>query len=341
MAGINDPALLQFAGQLLSGGRQGQIGFGSSLGGALMGAAQSRNYQLEQARQNEQDLMSKAQTSVNLRAALGELQQQEAAQAAQQSFIEGLPPEQQAAAGVVPQGAAQRAFDLANPQPITPVQQAGLDIEREKLDLARQETAGRLQEMQVKIAAAGAPDMKDIAGLRKEYSGLSKPFIDVRDGYKRVLSAQPGPAGDQAMIFSFMKMLDPTSVVREGEQATVKNSAGIPERVRRAYNNAIRGDALTEAMRADFTSQATKLYQEQFETQAQQAQGFVNIAQRFGMNPADILESVPMPEPLTVVNEATATNLGADWADIEAAAAEAGVSPEVIIQALDAKRGSP
>jgi len=337
---INDPALLAFAGQLLQGGQQGRIGFGGSLGGALTGMAQARDYQMAQARQREQDLMSKAQTSVNLRAALGELQQQEAQQAAQASFLESLPPEQQAAAGVIPTEAAGSVFGAANPPPITPVQQAGLDIEREKLDLMRQETAGRLEAMQQKIAAAGAPDMKDVAGLRKEYSGLSKPFIDVRDGYKRVLSAQPGPAGDQAMIFSFMKMLDPTSVVREGEQATVKNSAGVPERIRRAYNNAIRGDALTEAMRQDFTSQATKLYQEQFETQAQQAQGFVNIAQRFGMNPADVLDAVPMPEPLTVVNEATATNLGVEWSDIEAAATEAGVSPEVIIQALEEKRGN-
>jgi len=341
MAGINDPALLQFAGQLLSGGQQGQIGFGSSLGGALMGAAQARNYQIEQARQNEQDLISKAQTSVNLRAALGELQQQEAAQSAQEAFVAGRPPEQQAAAAVVPQGAAQRAFDIANPQPITPVQQEQLDIEREKLDLARQETAAALQKIQTDIAAAGAPTPEHVSRMRKTYIGESKEFKDVRDGYKRILSAQPGPAGDQAMIFSFMKMLDPTSVVREGEQATVKNAASVPERIRRTYNNAIAGDSLTPVMRQYFLEQANSLYQRQFETQAQTAQGFINIAQRSGVNPADVLEAVPMPEPLSLINEGTATQLGVDWPDIEAAAAEAGVSPEVIIQALDAKRGSP
>jgi len=337
---INDPALLAFAGQLLQGGQQGKIGFGGSLGGALTGMAQARDYQMAQARQREQDLMSKAQTSVNLRAALGELQQQEAQQAAQASFLESLPPEQRAAAGVIPAEAAGSVFGAANPPPITPVQQAGLDIEREKLDLMRQDTAGRVEAMQQKIAAVGAPDMKDVAGLRKEYSGLSKPFIDVRDGYKRVLSAQPTAAGDQGLIFGYMKMLDPGSTVREGEQATAKNATGVPDRVRNLHNEILLGRSLNENQRQDFMSQATRLYQEQFETQAQQAQGFINIAQRFGMNPSDVLDAVPMPEPLTLVNESTATNLGVEWSDIEAAATEAGVSPEVIIQALEEKRGN-
>jgi len=33
-----------------------------------------------------------------------------------------------------------------------------------------------------------------------------------------------------------MKILDPGSVVREGEFATAQNSAGIPERIRAKYN---------------------------------------------------------------------------------------------------------
>ena len=43
-------------------------------------------------------------------------------------------------------------------------------------------------------------------------------------------------AGDAAIVFGYMKMLDPTSVVREGEQATTRNAVGVPEAIRGMYN---------------------------------------------------------------------------------------------------------
>ena len=53
-------------------------------------------------------------------------------------------------------------------------------------------------------------------------------------------SKDPSAAGDLAMIFTYMKILDPTSVVREGEQATAQNAAGTPERIKNIYNRVIK-----------------------------------------------------------------------------------------------------
>ncbi|BCV06223.1 MAG: hypothetical protein CM15mV128_240 [Caudoviricetes sp.] len=58
-----------------------------------------------------------------------------------------------------------------------------------------------------------------------------------------------------------MKVLDPTSVVREGEQATAANAAGVPSRVRNAFNKALTGEKLSLEQRKDFVSTAIKLFQ--------------------------------------------------------------------------------
>ena len=57
-----------------------------------------------------------------------------------------------------------------------------------------------------------------------------------------------------SLIFGFMKMLDPGSVVREGEFATAQNAASIPDRIRNAYNRALEGTRLNPQQREMFKS---------------------------------------------------------------------------------------
>ena len=49
-----------------------------------------------------------------------------------------------------------------------------------------------------------------------------------------------------------MKMLDPTSVVREGEFATAQNATGVPERIRNSFNKAMSGERLGQKQRTKF-----------------------------------------------------------------------------------------
>jgi len=101
--------------------------------------------------------------------------------------------------------------------------------------------------------------------VRKEFLAQAKPYIEIGQAYKKVAEAGniPSAAGDIAMIFGFMKILDPGSVVREGEFATAQNAAGIPDRVRAQYNAAINGQRLTEVQRTDFMNQAKNIIQSQ------------------------------------------------------------------------------
>ena len=69
-------------------------------------------------------------------------------------------------------------------------------------------------------------------------------------------------AGDMSLIFAYMKMLDPDSVVREGEQATAEAARGIPDSVLNLYNKAIDGKKMGLTQRKDFVTVARKLFKD-------------------------------------------------------------------------------
>lgn len=98
--------------------------------------------------------------------------------------------------------------------------------------------------------------------LADDFARDSKDFVARGQSYGTVLAASKDatPAGDLSLIFAYMKMLDPGSVVREGEFATAQNAAAVPDRVRNLYNRVVDGTRLTPEQRADFTNQAKNVY---------------------------------------------------------------------------------
>ena len=101
--------------------------------------------------------------------------------------------------------------------------------------------------------------------IRKEFTGNAevKDFGKQASAFGRVVSSaqDPSAAGDLALIFNYMKVLDPGSTVREGEFATAQNAAGVEGRLRSLYNNVIEGTRLNDEQRADFVNRARMLFQ--------------------------------------------------------------------------------
>ena len=129
--------------------------------------------------------------------------------------------------------------------------------------------------------------------LSKRFDTQSKDFITQTNAYSRLKeSAEMGtPAGDMALIFNYMKVLDPGSTVREGEFATAQGLGGIATKLQALYNQAKDGKLLTDTQRKDMLSAATGMY-----TAAQDQQGgiyhrYLNIAQNRGLNPANVVTS--------------------------------------------------
>ena len=80
-------------------------------------------------------------------------------------------------------------------------------------------------------------------------------------------------------------MLDPGSTVREGEFANAQNSAGIPERVRGVYNNAINGERLSDVTRGDFVKQAKGQYNAALSGYKRDVSEFRRVAEKSGLDP--------------------------------------------------------
>lgn len=103
------------------------------------------------------------------------------------------------------------------------------------------------------------------------------------------LGANATAASDLSMVFAFMKMLDPDSVVRETEQANAQNAAGVPDRIRNLWNRTLTGERLTPDQRADFTNQAKTLAEARRTRLKGTIDRYTAIAKRNGMDPADIV----------------------------------------------------
>lgn len=129
------------------------------------------------------------------------------------------------------------------------------------------------------------PDIKDEASLRKEFNDQSKYFKGIAQSFGKVAATDPTAAGDVSLIFAYMKMLDPGSVVREGEQATAANARGVPERITSLYNRVLTGERLTEPQRADFRKQAQNIYDLALKDQSLVMSRYKSIAEQKGFNP--------------------------------------------------------
>jgi hypothetical protein len=104
-----------------------------------------------------------------------------------------------------------------------------------------------------------------IGDYRKEFLGDAqvKDFKNVANATRQIVTLAQGDntaMGDIGLIFSYMKALDPGSVVREGEQASAQNAAGVPEQIRNAYNRLASGERLSPQQRTDMMNTALSIY---------------------------------------------------------------------------------
>jgi hypothetical protein len=134
---------------------------------------------------------------------------------------------------------------------------------------------GSLLDFKKDIASAGRSVTNVHTGdtttnqLSNAFLGQAKPYIEVAQAYRKVISAPESAAGDMSKIFGYMKILDPGSTVREGEAASAQNAAGVPDRILNLYNKAVTGQRLNPTQRADFDNSAYQLVEsqkQQFET---------------------------------------------------------------------------
>jgi len=144
--------------------------------------------------------------------------------------------------------------------------------------------------------------------LRKEFTSLSSDYFKQRDGFGRLRSVADGtPAGDLAMIFNFMKINDPTSVVRESEFKTAQDAKAwlgraekkgtiVPNNVRTAIQGALDGTLLLPEQREDFLKQANNLFDAANRQHNKRIEEFTGIAKRTGLNVENVAIDLGLAE---------------------------------------------
>ncbi len=134
----------------------------------------------------------------------------------------------------------------------------------------------------------------DVEGkLRTEYQGGQgyKDFVQQEQAYQRVLDSakDASPAGDLALIFNYMKVLDPGSVVRESEFATAASSGAFGERVQAAVNQVINGQRLSPEMRRDFVQRAGDLFSGASNLFGAMNERYSTLSGEYGVDPARVV----------------------------------------------------
>jgi hypothetical protein len=144
------------------------------------------------------------------------------------------------------------------------------------------------------------------AKLRGEFNALpaTKRFGDVRASREQIRALVNNPnttaSDDLAMIFSFMRSLDPQSVVREGEFATAQGATGVPQQIINTYNRLLTGERLSPEQRKQFAQTADRLYQGEREQYNQRATQYRELAQRQGIDPDLIARRYVPDQPAPV-----------------------------------------
>lgn len=217
--------------------------------------------------------------------------------AAREGYMGGLALEQQAEQRAYEREKAERDFQYQR-------QQDQLNLLLKELEVN--------QKLKDSLRARQVAEFGNEKDLRKEFDTQSKDFTEARIGLEKVLTAgldkNPTGASDVALVFGYMKVLDPNSVVREGEFATAENTAGISGKVRTYYNRALEGQRLTPEQRENFVLVARNLFEGQLEMQREREQNFINLANSYNLTPSQVVIS-RLPKEGSIINPREITDI--------------------------------
>lgn len=152
---------------------------------------------------------------------------------------------------------------------------------------------------------------RDEANLRKEFNQLPlvKDFNDITKSNNQITSAynealqvrqqgKPVAPADQVLITAFNKMIDPQSVVREGEYARTTTGQSVINRLSGITQRAITGGAgLADADRQAIKETSDRLYNDYLKLYRQQENFYKEIAGQSNLNPERVIRPITSITP--------------------------------------------
>ena len=133
----------------------------------------------------------------------------------------------------------------------------------------------------------GKSNWEEASSLRQEFNkdAGTKYFADMTNSFNRMVkSVGTDAASDMALIFNYMKMLDPGSTVREGEYATARNTTGAAGQVANLYNYLKDGNQLNAQQREAFFNKGKSIYEGALSDYNQLRTQYEDLAASQGLN---------------------------------------------------------
>ena len=126
--------------------------------------------------------------------------------------------------------------------------------------------------------------------LRGDYLKLTKDFKTIGESFQTIMAGAEDPtaASDLSLIFNFMKMLDPDSVVRESEFATAERSGSFSEATQNLISRLWDGERL-KVTRPQFLKQAMEIYNARIPGYESIGRQYREIAGRQNVDPLNIV----------------------------------------------------
>lgn len=123
--------------------------------------------------------------------------------------------------------------------------------------------------------------------FQKDYRDATKPSFTRASAYNAMVEASRNPTakGDLTMVYSFIKALDPESVVREGEIDLVNANRSIPDRVKGYAQRLATGKSLLPSERQDLLEQARSLSFTDYSRSRNDIKAFRENAKRLSLDP--------------------------------------------------------
>jgi hypothetical protein len=186
----------------------------------------------------------------------------------------------------------------------------GVELAKEMFPDVDGKKSPQVQRAEEALANFGKPSLEQKAGIRKEFTKASQEFVKLSNAFQKIQRAgvDRTAMSDLALIFMFMKVLDPPSTVRDSEARAVATSGQLGEGVRAWLQRAVESRSLTDKQRNELIATAENLYREQlfnhlqlegqFGSQADQANiprsqiviDYVRAADRAGLPKANIFD---------------------------------------------------
>jgi hypothetical protein len=160
------------------------------------------------------------------------------------------------------------------------------------------------EEQQGRIAAARRPDVvikptdeRLVRGqqfsnentLRDEYTAQTANFRVITDAYKKIMTTADTGAGDMSLLYQYVKLLDPGSVVRESEFATAAASGSFGDQIQGAAQQIATGKRLTPELKAQFRNEAQNIFDQQQSSANQTAEQYRRLATDYGLDPTRVV----------------------------------------------------